>query len=283
MKTLFGMNDSDFPGVGLLKGTIKSIAFFSLGCLPLAATAIRPPPLAFHRPGPEPLPRKRTTTDLREMVLLKTGEMKGFTLLELMVALAVLATVSAATWGVVIQTETSVRDARSLLESEEVGGRASELLSRLLESLFFRPSRPELTLVGWSSAGRGPEARDGIRFATASRVLGGLETGGGLVRCSLELREERNGGRVLVLEAAPALAETGQPMAFVLTRSVGGLDFAFLVGGEWLEEFDSEERRGLPEAIRVSIYQGGELRAERVVTIGLAERWPVARPKEETE
>jgi prepilin-type N-terminal cleavage/methylation domain-containing protein len=204
------------------------------------------------------------------------GAAGGFTLLEVLVALSILAIVLVSTYATVLQTRTSIAAAEAAVEGSEVGEQAVALYAALLESAFFRPDRPDLALVGWSS-GRDERAADGIRLVSAAgHVLALPGPPGDLLLCKLELRVERDGRRLLVLEAGasgPAVTEPAAA-AFVLSTEIDALDLSFLTPRGWAEAYDSGVWKGLPAAVRIRVWKGGRIVAARTLSLPLAAAYP---------
>jgi prepilin-type N-terminal cleavage/methylation domain-containing protein len=200
----------------------------------------------------------------------------GFTLLELLVALGLLALVLGGTYTTLVQTRTAVEQTHASAEAAEIGHQAVALIGPLLESTYYRPDRPDLVLRGIST-GRGPESADSLRFVTtAGALLSPASRPGDPVACRLMLRTEPDRRRLLVLEiAAPAGGDPHKPPAgFVLSTEIEGLDLAYLTPQGWAEDYDPSAWSGLPLAIRIRTYSNGQLGCSRIVWVPLAEAHP---------
>lgn len=180
----------------------------------------------------------------------------GWTLLELLLAVALLAIVAAVVFG-------SFRATVSAIDQATISGaparQARVVLSRLADELAsadWAYERPETRFVGLSQELEGHES-DRLQFSSRSHVwyptqLPALER----ALITYEAVPVENGLQLWRREsAAPYLLEGGTESVMV-AEGVAGVAFRFFVKGEWVDDWNSAERHALPELVEVVLTFG---------------------------
>lgn len=183
------------------------------------------------------------------------GASSGFTLIEVLVAISMVATVLAAIYGIF----TSISSASLRLEAEgEANHRARVIFDR-----FGREIRGASPIGGADGNGIFRGGKDANLYpylemtttAVAQQIEGG--TGISLVRYSLTRDREKPDGKTLVLERSeqPALgrrvAEAGiGPLR--LAPGIEQLQLRYYNGNEWLDDWDARNGR-LPALVELSL------------------------------
>jgi general secretion pathway protein J len=180
----------------------------------------------------------------------------GWTLLELLLAVALLAIVAAVVFG-------SFRATVSAIDRATISGaparQARVALARLsdeLASTDWGVERPETLFVGVPRELDGREA-GGLEFNSRSHTWYPTQPPAverALITYQPELVEE--GLRLWRREfAAPYLLE-GRPESVVVAEGLSSVTFRYFSDGEWSDEWDSVKRLALPELVEVVLIFG---------------------------
>lgn len=217
---------------------------------------------------------------------------RGFTLLELLVAVSLLAVVT----GLVYQSFASVTEATAIArKSAEELRLARFLTQRLTQNLTSIYSDPACLLEDYALMGTdgasGGDAADSLEFCSSAPMSGGMSLPGMLKRVVIEVKTSSNqtlgdldylGGAdaedgyaapslhvsesPVIVTGYPGMSEDMLAMAQAETEELMGefasptwavpvesMDVAFFNGEEWVEEWDSVAEARMPWAIRIRI------------------------------
>lgn len=176
--------------------------------------------------------------------------MKGFTLVEMMVALLIFGLISAA--GVAVMSFSVDSQQVVRVRTHRLGElqRARSALKADLAQAAQRPVRDETGRPGARAFGGGEQAVGGALIQLVRR---GWDNPDGDPRASLQAVEYRVREGRLERRARPGLdgAAYGDPQ--VLLTGVRDARVAFLVRGQWIETLPNGPRQPLPQAVRVDL------------------------------
>lgn len=202
----------------------------------------------------------------------------GFTLLELMLALALLAVLMVILFGAVHAVATSKIAAERRLKSDEEARNLIWLLGRELHGAVYTPMVPSHVLLIGSANKQGGGAMDSITFSTFDtlhrRALDGFSAEE-VVSYSAVPNPDHPGWYELVRSQQsallPANAQAGDPEAtqVVLARDILSLHLRYYNGNRWLESWNSTQSppgQFLPQAISIHLVVAGGLRPTMLST-----------------
>lgn len=181
------------------------------------------------------------------------GADRGFTLIEVVLALAIFAVMGAILYGAFSLGHRAVEKTQAKFERNQRGRALDDLLGTYVRSAYPYRSSPQDQAVWFDGE------FDKVTFVSAySQSMGGR----GMARIRIFADRDEAGNGVLKLEELlPVRAETdaqalGQSQAVVLAEEVERIRLAYLdVSGEqekWEERWDGKERRSLPRAIKMT-------------------------------
>jgi general secretion pathway protein J len=179
---------------------------------------------------------------------MRTGSSRGFTLVEIMVAVTIVTLLLTMVYGVV----TSVTGAsRRIEEDGESYHRARVIFDRIgreIRGAYRVSSNPRTVFTG----GETSEGEPFLELSTTSVTPAGGRLGGiSLVRYQLQDdTETEDDGKVLLRREAPLLGEEGDPgREYRLATGIETMQWRFFGGGDWQDEWD----RGLPEMVELTL------------------------------
>lgn len=176
--------------------------------------------------------------------------MKGFTLIEMMVALLIFGLIAAAGVSVMSFTADNQEIVRGRMDRLADFQRARALLKADLSQAAARRTRDEAGRLGESAFGGGEQARGGplLRF-----VRRGWDNPDAAPRASLQAVEYSLEAGKLQRRTRPALdgAPLGQPQ--VLYDGVQAARVSFLSGGKWAPAMPPATPDALPQAVRLDL------------------------------
>lgn len=173
---------------------------------------------------------------------------RGFTLIEMLIAVAVSALLLVTTYGIV----TSVSRTRDRLTAEGEGFHLArvigERLGRELRGAYY-------SAITTASRFAGGTDEDGAPFlqlaTTASTPVSG---GSGIVVVRYRLTEDSDGEKVLLRDEYPLHSQPlGERPEQRLAAGIENLQLRFRRGGEWQQEWRSEEQAGLPDLVELTL------------------------------
>jgi hypothetical protein len=198
--------------------------------------------------------------------------------LEILVAIAITAVIFSLVYGS-FSTSFSVSD--RIMEDREFYRTVRVTLSRMiheLESAYWNPDEEGTLLMG-SHAQVDGYPRDSVRFTSLSHYRRGAENRESDLNLLRYYLEEDRGHSTLLLfheEEVNLFSLTPKTQqVFELGERLKGLEFKYYDGKEWVENWDSTERRGLPKAIEINLVlediQGREREFTTKTTLGLVQ------------
>ncbi|MGH8214517.1 MAG: prepilin-type N-terminal cleavage/methylation domain-containing protein [Rhodanobacteraceae bacterium] len=187
---------------------------------------------------------------------------KGFTLLEILLALALLALVMLGVWSALAGAARITHSADALMARSESVHTAQQFLRRYLAAAGMHP---------WvTEAGAGTRARVFAGDATSMQYVAPLpmQSGhAGLYLQSLQIEKQDGGGMTLWLAYQPYLANVparGEPVRHKLLTDLDGGNFQYLGGGAFGKPAgwrnDWTDANGLPLAVRILLKPGWRAR-----------------------
>ncbi len=173
---------------------------------------------------------------------------RGFTLIEMLVAVTVSALLLTTTYGIV----TSVSRTRDRLSAESEGFHLARVLSeRLAREL--RGAYYSATTAGSLFAGGLDE--NGAPFLELATTAATPASGGsGIVVVRYRLSEEVGGEKVLLRDEYPLNSKpTSERPEQRLATGIENLQFRFRRGTDWQPEWRSDEQAGLPDLVELTL------------------------------
>jgi general secretion pathway protein J len=188
----------------------------------------------------------------------RSSESKGFTLLEILIAIAILAIIATmvyASFDASIKVIDRVdRDAETYRQARLVLTKLSEDLSMAYNSKGNIP--PETTFVGEHHVADG-RAQDTLRFISIShlRYLPDEPTSDlNLIEYSIETDPEGKGWALLRKEEAnPYSLSESRSGQFVLGEGINSFSLKYFDGKTWVEHWDSASNKGVPWVVEIEI------------------------------
>ncbi len=189
----------------------------------------------------------------------------GFTLMELMLSLALLALIMIILFGSFHAVAISKLHAETRLESDQEAGTLMWLMARELRGAVFTPLIPSHVLLVGQASKQGSMPMDSITFATLDpahrRTLDsfGAEQ---IVSYAAVSNPNHRGWFMLTRSSNSGLLQTTTPPSLpptVLASNVISVHFRYYNGFQWLESWDSTSApagQALPQAISIELMVG---------------------------
>ena len=189
----------------------------------------------------------------------------GFTLMELMLSLALLALIMIILFGSFHAVAISKLHAETRLESDQEAGTLMWLMARELRGAVFTPLIPSHVLLVGQASKQGSMPMDSITFATLDpahrRTLDsfGAEE---IVSYAAVSNPNHRGWFMLTRSSNSGLLQTTTPPSLpptVLASNVISVHFRYYNGFQWLESWDSTSApagQALPQAISIELMVG---------------------------
>lgn len=171
----------------------------------------------------------------------------GFTLIEVLLAVALSALLLTAVYGIYFSINRSIEAATEDQDAFETGRILSELIKKDIRGI--RAGR--FPLVGKNEVIEGLPVGQ-IEFVTTARLTGEQMT---LRRIGYALIVNNKNDRILVRKESSDLVDPldGVSRVFEVSRIISGFQFKFYNGTDWVEEWDSTSTGSFPKQIRVII------------------------------
>lgn len=180
---------------------------------------------------------------------------KGFTLIEVLVAISILAIVLTSVYGIF----SSVSLARGRLQADSAEyHRARVIFDRLgreLRGAYFSAQDARLAFVAGSS---NDDSLDELELTTTA-VSPLSKTGSGVARVRYRLTEDQedSDGRQVLLRSEQPAYQTSEKLENVdmmrLAAGIESLSVRFFSAGQWQEEWDSHSSGSLPEMVQLTL------------------------------
>lgn len=202
------------------------------------------------------------------------GGEDGFTLIEILVAISILAIVLTSVYGIF----TSVSNTRERLDADSAEYHKARVvfdrLGRELRGAYFQPLNSDLVFTGNSADDESLELE---LTTTAFTPISQMESGIVRVRYQLGVDQDNDGsGLVLMRSEQPAYEKdtTADMMRFV--PGINAMQIRFFSNGQWQTDWDSRVS-GMPELVEITL----QLRTkdERLVSFVSAFDVPRVEPR----
>lgn len=205
----------------------------------------------------------------------RSRQAAGFTLMELMLSLALLALIMIILFGSFHAVAASKLQAEQRLESDQEARTLIWLLSRELRGAVFTPLIPSHVLLVGQAQRQGGMPMDTITFSTLNpgrrKALDGFSAEE-LVTYAAVPNPNHRGWFMLTRSERSGLLQTANPPLpppTVLASDVVSLHFRYFNGFQWLESWDSTSApagQGLPQAISIELMMGSGKRPSYLTT-----------------
>ena len=217
-------------------------------------------------------------TGEKEEENLHTQKQKGFTLIEILVAIAISAVIFTLIYG---SFATSFAVSDQIMEEREFYRTVRLTLARMInefETAYWNRDEEGTLFMGSRFEGNG-YSRDSVRFTSLSHYRrGGEVRESDLNRIRYYLEEEDDRSTLLLFHEEEVNLFSLTPktqQVFELGEKFKGLQFRYYDGKEWLENWDSTINQGLPKAIEIKLFledaQGRERLFSTKTTLGLVQ------------
>ena len=179
----------------------------------------------------------------------------GFTLLEVVISVAILAVILT----IVYNTFNSSMKAFTAMENEgDAYAQARIVLNRMreeIESIYFSPSEKSNTGLLGEDRDEYDLPADSLHFTSLSHIRWAKDSRESeLCEIGYYLEKDEETGFLFRREdwnVDGTLEEGGRPLE--LAEGVDGLNFRYYDGKEWVDEWDSRIKKGVPKAIEVEL------------------------------
>lgn len=185
---------------------------------------------------------------------------KGFTLIEVLIATAIMAGITAVIYSSFFSASRNVEEAETTRDSTDLARTLVMKLTDDIANAYFNPSMQETVFVGKNSGATADELRfDSITFTTLTnwRRPGSKETDLWEVGYRFEDQPDK-GGKVMIRTEKRELGKDQPPPLeggtdYTITGSVAGLRLRYYNGSAWTDEWDSRTQRTLPKAVEIQL------------------------------
>ncbi len=218
----------------------------------------------------------------------------GFTLLELLVALAIMVVAFAVVWSTFSTTINAWKRGDALLDDLHHGDYVMEQLVSALRSAAFFGNKPWRYGLHFHDGGNGRYAQDRISFVTSGTAFmpPGSPLANGLHRLVVSVEDGPEGEAGLAVRAYPHLADIDddEPDPWFVSYRVEGMDCRFYNFEDEVWEDEWEDTNAIPRLVDVQLYMepleeyGDPVVLRRLVEIPVAPEegaQPVRAPTEE--
>jgi general secretion pathway protein J len=180
--------------------------------------------------------------------------MKGFTLLEIMISIGILVVILTIVYNTF---NSSIRAFTTIDDYGDAYGEARFVLNRMSEeigSIYFSGENPKTGLLG-EDKDEDDLPFDSLHFTSLSHIRWVKDSRESeLCEIGYYLETDREREKTFLFRREDwnvdgALEEGG--ITLELAEEIDGLNFRYYDGEEWVDDWDSEEKGGLPKAIEV--------------------------------
>ncbi len=208
----------------------------------------------------------------------------GFTLLEMLVALAILVTAFVVVWNTFNTTLKAWERGQEMLEGLHHGDYVMEQLAGALRSAAIFDSESGRYGFWLDNSGSGSSARDQISWVTASSAFLPPDSPftRSLHRLEVTIEDNDDGDDSVAVRAYPHLVDQDEadPETYFISSVVNGLNCEVYNFEDEVWEDEWEDTNTVPRLVYVTLYMdpieefGDPLTLERVITIPVAPREP---------
>ncbi len=170
---------------------------------------------------------------------------RGFTLLELIIAIAIMSLVLAALYSTFSLASRAMLDADGSLVRLQESRAFVDVLRREIESLLFDPNKSYETFRIDDRDFYGRQASS-ITMTTLSPVMKGLSR----VTYSVE---DRNGTLVVTKSMTSAFSQTGDENRTDLLEGIESFTLQAKYGDSWVKTWDSAMSKDVPDEVRITV------------------------------
>lgn len=180
--------------------------------------------------------------------------MGGFTLIEIMVAISMLAIVMTSIYGVF----SSVSLAKQRLDDDSADFHLARVvfdrLGRELQGVYYREQDQTTLFIGGTN-----RAGEVFLQMTTTAVTPLSRTGTGIARVDYRLVKHAEDDDLVLMRSESdrrRIGATGEDSAMMrMAPGIAQMSFRFFANGQWLDELDAR-KNGLPELVQVSLIIG---------------------------
>jgi type II secretion system protein J len=204
---------------------------------------------------------------MKHHALNPTRRRSGFTLLEMILAIAVTAIVTSALFTTMSGTFKTRRQAEDHLAGREAARSVIQLVRSDLQCVPPAGGRISGVFIGEDLSGPGNDPADALTYITANSKYKSVQDLADLRQVELRLLKTSGEedyyvlGRMVTGNLLATI--TPEPELQVLARRVVSLDIQYFDGNDWLDQWDSSERENaLPAAVQLVLVTAPELSQE---------------------
>ena len=188
----------------------------------------------------------------------RTCSEAGFTLLEALLALALLSLMAAALYGTFFSLAKGSDAARGGMESRRELTVTLDMLRREIDAALFARGNRRLRFVAEDRDIFGKPAST-LDFTAISLPAGGDAPSSDLVAIRYRVMEKDK--KLILVREAKGLHALADPVPYPQMEEIEGFNVECYDGGKWVKSWDTSLNQGLPRAVRVTVRvkEGGKV------------------------